>query len=721
MSSFDLLARPVQKWVHAQKWQDLRLIQSQAIEVILKSDNDVIIAAETAGGKTEAAFLPLITQIINLKESLTSGFDILYVSPLKALINDQYSRLDLLCKEAEIAVTPWHGDSPQSGKQRAFKNPSGIVLITPESIEALFNRKSQYIERLFGSVRAVIIDELHSFLDSERGIHLRSLLARIELLSSNRIKRIGLSATLGDMNLACRYLRQDAPDQVSLITAPTDQSELLVQVKGYSSTMPLDPQPEKDIAKHLYSVLRGKNNLIFANARRSVEVYADLLRYTSEKNKVSLEFFPHHGNISKGHREDVEKRLKTNVQPTSAICTSTLELGIDIGSVDCVAQVGAPLTVSSLRQRLGRSGRRIGQKSVLRQYNIESKIDENSRVVDKLRLGLYRSVAMIDLIIDGWCEPPKPQSLHLSTLVHQILSIISQRDGATAKRLYDTLCAKGPFDAVSVDLFIEVLQHLAIEDVGLIEQGEDGSLLLGEKGEKIVANYHFHSVFKTPEEYRINHEGKELGTLPVDYVVSKGATIIFIGKRWKITAIDDSSKVILVQPAPEALAPIFGGEGGEVHDRVISKMRSLYLGEKMPLYLDEAANELFAEGQKTFSYYNLAEQRIIEEDKNRTLIATGVGTVKTNTLGIAFGSFGYTWKSYDGYLSLTGGDAERGISDVLRYIKSGQEIDLSGDDINLNFEKFHPFLSRELLLKDALSSRIDLESLPMMAEAILAG
>lgn len=719
MSSFDLLAPPVKRWIASQNWKELRPIQIKAIEAILQSKSDIIVSAETAGGKTEAAFLPLITQILESENPTQRGFDVLYISPLKALINDQYRRLELLCRDTEIGLTPWHGDIASSIKRSAAKNPKGIVLITPESLEAMFLLRNQYIDSYFGKVKAVVIDELHTFLDSVRGVHLRSLLTRIEIATSKRARRIGLSATLGDMKLACKYLSREK-ESVKLINAGTDESELLVQLKGYYTDSADDFTAEKDIAKHLHENLRGANNLIFANARRSVEIFSDILREKSEIERVPLEFFPHHANISKGHREDVEKRLKADERPTSAICTSTLELGIDIGSVDCVAQVGAPFAVSSLRQRLGRSGRRVGQSSTLRQYVKEKSIDGKTNVFDKLRLGLFRSAAMIDLIVDQWCEPPKSQSLHLSTLVHQILSVIGQRNGASAKRLYYTLCKKGPFNTVTTDVFIEVLQHLGSTEVGLIEQGEDGSLLLGEKGELMVSHYSFYAVFKTPDEFRVVHQGRQLGTLPIDFVVSKGSTIIFVGKRWKILEIDSRGKVILVEPAPQALAPVFGGDGGEVHDRVVEEMRSLYLDSIVPAYFDKNARIMLKEGRDTFNQLKLDEKRIKEEDKGRTLIATWVGTVKTVTLGLAFGSFGYNWEARDGFLSLTTpDDKKKSIEEVLEFLKSGGAIDLSDDSIQLNFEKYHPYLSRNLLLTDALSSRIDLESLPKLAAQIL--
>jgi len=230
--AFEKLARPIQKWIRAKGWQELRQIQSQAIHAITGGGADLIIAATTAGGKTEAAFLPLISQVLN-EPAKAGGFDLLYIGPLKALITDQAGRLDDICREFELPVTSWHGDVSASVKGRALKAPRGILLITPESLEALFIRRGMEIPRLFAATRAIIIDELHTMLDSERGVQMRSLLNRMELAIGRPIRRVGLSATLGDMQLARAYLRPSNPAGVDLLVAKGGDAELMLQLRGY--------------------------------------------------------------------------------------------------------------------------------------------------------------------------------------------------------------------------------------------------------------------------------------------------------------------------------------------------------------------------------------------------------------------------------------------------------------------------------------------------------
>ena len=274
---------------------------------------------------------------------------------------------------------------PGGRKAKLLRNPDGVLLITPESLEALMVVHGPKIGPLFGGLRYVVIDELHSFIGRERGAQLQSLMHRIELTIRRSVPRIGLSATLGDMAMAAAFLRPGRGDWVHLIEAGNDQDAAVrLRVFGYEATpVALPPKRGKaassavesdavgaegadssdeitgaqlDIASHLFKTLRGSDNLIFANSKSDAETYADLLRRCSDRDNVPNEFVPHHGSLSKELREDTEARLKDRTKPTTAVCTSTLEMGIDIGSVSSIAQVGAPYSVSSLRQRLGRSG-----------------------------------------------------------------------------------------------------------------------------------------------------------------------------------------------------------------------------------------------------------------------------------------------------------------------------------------------------------------------------
>jgi ATP-dependent helicase Lhr and Lhr-like helicase len=344
-AAFHELHPEVQRWVYDQSWTTLRDIQEQAIEPILSGQRDVILAAPTASGKTEAAFLPICSAIANDRQP---SVETIYIGPLKALINDQFARLESLCERLNIPVCRWHGDASDHHKKKLLAKPSGVLLITPESLEAFFILRGPAMPKLFQHVRYVVIDELHSFIGAERGRQLQSLIHRIELSIRRKVPRLALSATLGDMRLAADFLRPKQAEDVLLIQSSDTSQEIRLQVRGYlrqsvqagGQQESRETSDELAIATHLYSVLRGSNNLAFCNARQSVEKYADLLRRLCEQKHVPNEFFPHHGNLSKELREDLEKRLKEARSPVTAIATTTLELGIDIGSVKSIAQIG---------------------------------------------------------------------------------------------------------------------------------------------------------------------------------------------------------------------------------------------------------------------------------------------------------------------------------------------------------------------------------------------
>lgn len=715
--AFDRLAPPVRKWVRGQGWRALRDIQVRAIHAIMDDERDVIISAGTAGGKTEAAFLPLISQVLSNPDA--GGFDLLCISPLKALITDQARRLEDICRQAELPVVPWHGDVPASVKARALKSPRGILLITPESLEALFIRRGLEIPRLFGGTQAVIIDELHSVLDSERGVQMRSLLTRLELTINRPIRRIGLSATLGDLTMAQEYLRPDASDQVVVLEDDSDGAELRLQLRGYVAGQDDGPAAEAQVAAHLFRHLRGSDNLVFAGARQNVEAYADHLRNLCENAHLPQEFYPHHASLSRDHRNFVEQRLKRPDQPTTAICTSTLELGIDIGDVACVAQIGAPFSVASLRQRLGRSGRREGQPAILRQYAIEARLDRSSNFSDRLRLSLIRAIAMIELLLEGWCEPPRPQALHLSTLVHQILSVIAAQGGARADRIFRTLCQSGPFRQVTQPLFVQVLRAMGQPERPLIEQSPDGLLLLGALGEKLVEHYSFYAVFQTPEEYRLIANGKELGSLPVTNILTSGMFLIFSGRRWRVVEIHDADRAIIVTPAKAGKPPIFGGDPGDIDDRVIRRMFGILEGQGHPPYLDQTARDLLDEARRHFDLLGLRHRALLAQGERSFILATRSGTIKTATLALALQARGFAVQSYDGFLEVTGDDEAPPLINVLSELAQGAPVNLFSSQQPLQFEKFHPYLTPPLLQADALSSRLDIGALPGVCADIL--
>ena len=357
---------------------------------------------------------------------------------------------------------------------------------------------------------------------------------------------------------------------------------------------------------------------------------------------------------------------------------------------------------------------------MLRQYAVEAALTNQSNYVDRLRLGLVRSVAMIDLLLEGWCEPPRPQALHLSTLVHQILSVTAERGGASAGRLYRVLCQEGPFKKVDSHIFTNVLRALGQPETGLIEQSDDGLLLLGRVGEKLVEHYSFYAVFQTPEEYRLISGGKELGTLPIMNVMAPGMMLIFSGRRWIIQEIDDRDKVIMVVPSKGGTPPVFGGDPGDIHDHVIARMFMVFESDDKHIYADQTARELLEEARRQYAHLGFATASIIPLGETSFSLATRVGTIKTTTLALALRASGFEVDAFDGFLTVSAKDGSIDIRDTLQRIAAGEPVNLFGDQTNLIFEKFHTYLSRDLLQLDALGCKVDASYLPQLCHQIIS-
>jgi ATP-dependent helicase Lhr and Lhr-like helicase len=729
--SFELLHPEVQRWIWAKGWTALRDIQARAVRTILGSQQDVLIAASTAAGKTEAAFLPILTEITDLSGP---GIKAVYVGPLKALINDQFLRLEELCETLHVPVAKWHGDASAAMKQRARERPDGILLITPESIEALFVRRPGAVKTMFTQLRFVVIDELHAFLEGERGIQLASLLKRIDSTCGVRPRRIGLSATIADLSLAAGWLRPDAPETVAILESSATGAALQLQLRGI--TRPSAPKAEDEaddeagaeddapedtlIAQHLFKILRARgNHLVFAGSRRKTEILADRLRVLCENAGVPNEFFPHHGSLSRDMRESLERRLKDGKLPTTAVATTTLELGIDIGSVKSIAQIGAPSSVSSVRQRLGRSGRREGENSVLRMYVTEAPLNAHSPLEDRLRLETIQAIAVIRLLAAKKMEPPDHTALHLSTLLHQTLALIVQRGGILPQNAFALLSGRGPFEAVDERLYIELLRAMRATDPPLIEQAPDGTLMLGPRGEHLTGNYDFYSVFVTADEFAIVYDGKTLGTLPISNALGPDDFIIFGGRRWRVKDIDDQTRKIFVEPAPAGRVPRFEGDGAPLHDLIVEEMRHVFLDSDEPNYLDSTARQHLQEGRAAFRELGLDRRFWISHD-SQIYLFPWKGTRLLDALRLALRRWRLDVATHHCCIVVDTADRER-IFTALREIAQSPpnpEI-LAAMDDNLCTAKYDYLLPEELLRKAVMANKLDIAALKATSRTLL--
>ena len=646
------LARPIQQILWDMRWDELKLVQEEAIPRILHGEGDLIISAQTAAGKTEAAFLPILSRMY---ENPANSVQTLYVGPLKALINDQFRRLERLCERAEIPVHRWHGDVDAGRKKALVAKPSGVLLITPESIESLMINRSTSLARMFRSLQFVVIDEIHALVGSERGTHLRSLLFRLRRYVQGDFRIVGLSATLGDTKVVfpiySGWMRPDEDRSVGLLDVPPGGKRLLFKIHAYTRTKPdregdADDDDDGDsqamplgLVEGMYEHFAGRKNLIFANSKSDVEQFADSLNARCRQQRRPEEFLVHHGNVSKEVREFTEREMQGR-RPRTTVCSSTLELGIDIGNVTAVGQIDPPWSVGSQVQRLGRSGRKDDEAQCMRVYVLEDALDAKAALVDRLYPKLLRAIAITELMLQDppWVEPPKLDAFDLSTLTHQIMSVLAETGGCQASEVFARLCPRGAFRAIDAQLFSGVLRSLGTHEI--VEQMEQGDLILAPKGEVIVNHYSFYSAFASDVEYSVVYGSVLIGTLPALFLPQFNDHFLLAGRRWQVVSVDDDRNEVTVKPARGKKPPKFFGGGGEIHPRVRQMMREVVLGDRPFSYLNATGVRLLKDARATALRAGLTHQTLVPLSPARCLWFTWTGTRIQRTLVLIADSVG---------------------------------------------------------------------------------
>lgn len=763
-AAFALLHPGVQRAIWEMGWKQLRPIQADAIHTLLGGNEHLLVCAATASGKTEAAFLPVISRLADGQQDSVRA---IYVGPLKALINDQFGRLDRLCERLEIPVHRWHGDVSASHKQELRRDPGGILLITPESLESNFINYGTQVPRLYRGLEFIVIDEVHSFLGNVRGIHLLSLLARLRTATGRQPRMIGLSATLGDPEMGKRFLAPDAAASVKLIQdggsgreirfalkavlkradagrsnnnaqrLTATQAKETLQRKSVAELLAAGETPKTqdtqtnvatdnappddldDIADDLIRNFAKSTNLVFVNSRRTAEELAVRVHDRVMKLKWPHDpFMIHHGSVAKELREEAEAALKSGV-PTTAICSSTLEMGIDIGSVRAVGQIDPPWSVASLVQRLGRSGRREGESSIMRLYVREESPHAGSRLTDLLFPDLLRGIALTRLMQQKWLEPADDQRMNLSTLVHQVLSCLKQTGGMAAPKMYQALAANGPFRSVSESDFASLLRALAARQI--VEQIPTGELILAPAGERIAAGYDFYAAFKSTEMFTVRHEKNEIGELPLDALPPAGQVVILAGKRWLVQSIDTGAKTVWVVPAKGGKIPVFLGSGGELHSRVVQEMKAVLLDTSEPAFLDEPALELLRAARHV--------ARNVGLDRTSVLVAPGgvrwfpwTGTRCLRTLAILAELNGLACETDRLSLWLPVSSMNELHEAQKRLLTTKFEPQSIGERVTpRTSEKFDEFLPDDLLAQASARDRLALDETHLVLEAALSG
>ena len=595
-SVFERLSPFIRDFIYRNNWTELRDVQIEACRVIFDTDCHLLLNSGTASGKTEAAFLPVLTL---LDQDPPESVGVLYIAPLKSLINDQFLRLNDLLKEANIPVFHWHGDVSASHKKKLINRPAGILQITPESLESLLINKNRDLVRLFGDLRFIIIDEVHSFMGTDRGIQVICQLERLNRYIRSDPRRIGLSATLGDYTKAEEWLAAGTGRKVitPAINASSQKVRLAVEhfydpdeVKNPQSRN-LPGEQQKDIHKaslywkYIYEKTLNKKCIIFTNMRDQAEYSIAMMRQIAESKSTPDIYHVHHGSISAALREDAESDMKTSEKPVVIGATLTLEMGIDIGRLERIVQVDAPNSVSSFLQRLGRSGRR-GNPSEMWFVCREEKPSGLPILPRRIPWKLMQAIAVIQLYIEErWIEQPRAVKYPLSILYHQTMASIAELGEATPALLAKRVLGMELFNKITFDDYRELLLHLIKLDH--LQLTSENTLILGLKGEKIVNNFKFYAVFPEEDDFTVMAESSAIGKIEVP--PPPGERLTLAGRSWEVMEVDMKSKVVHVKRIKGKIKTYWGGGNIKTDNRVLWRMKEVLASPKDYPYLQKGA------------------------------------------------------------------------------------------------------------------------------------
>ena len=598
MDIFNRYAPFVQDYIYHNGWESLRAIQVAAGDAIFNTDKNVLLCASTASGKTEAAFFPIITLF---SEDPPTSVGALYIGPLKALINDQFLRLNELCNDAHIPVWHWHGDVSQSHKAKLLKNPSGILQITPESLEALLLRKHAFIPKLFGDLRFIVIDEVHSLMRGDRGGQTLCLIERLSHLAGVNPRRIGLSATIGDPVGTGEFLAAGTGKGTVIPKIEAKGIKWRLSMEHFFTTpgaesgedqnapaLPVldiktDTAPENSDPGfgYIFEHTRGKKCLVFVNSREECEAVTTTLRGYCEARHEPDRFLIHHGNLSASFRETAEAVMKDDEQNMTTVTTATLELGIDIGRLERAFQVNAPFTVSSFLQRMGRTGRRDLPPEmwfVMREEQPEAR----ALLPETMPWELLQGIALVQLYIEErFVEPPKTDRLPFSLLYHQTMATLASSGELTPAALASKVLSLSYFHRITKEDY-KTLQRYLIE-TEQIERTEEGGLIVGLSGERQTNSFKFYAVFKENEEYTVRSESEELGTIVMPPPV--GEKIAFAGHIWIVEEVDLKRHLVYFNKVRGMVPGYFGQCPGDINTRVLERMRDVLSEDKSYPYL----------------------------------------------------------------------------------------------------------------------------------------
>ncbi|WP_121661842.1 DEAD/DEAH box helicase [Metabacillus litoralis] len=670
MSNFHILCEPLQNGIISKLgWRSLTLIQEMTIPEVINGKN-LVLLAPTAGGKTEAAFFPILH---NIHTEGLEGLSVIYVSPIKALLNNQEERLNKLSSFVYRNAFKWHGDVERGEKEKYFKEPSGILMITPESLEVILLNKRIDKGELFKNVRSIVIDEIHSFADGERGVHLMAVLERIQEYSNHDIQRIGLSATVGNPEQISEWLQGSSKRQRGVIDPPKENKPKKIEIKYVYD--------EEQIGNEVYKRAFGKKALLFSNSRTGAEGIKNVLQ------EKGIESYVHHSSINKYFREVAEEKFKLGKNST-IIATSTLELGIDIGDLDVVLQLDSPYSVSSFLQRMGRTGRRKGSVG----HFVFFPTKEEKLVI---------SIAILNLAMRGWVENVQVTKKSFDLMFHQILMLSLAYMGINKELAYKILTKSYSFSAISQPDYYDLLNHMLEEQFIQIERN---NIFINSETEKKFGRSNFmelYTTFETNKEFTVRFKNRTIGTLERWYVNALGDEFLFTlaGAHWQTLKIDYERSIVYVEEAKHSLPPRWMSDSRffpyelaqEILKIVTSEEKYNYLNSNELLVLSRYREELRMSGLQDNTL-------IIEERKDGYIFTTYAGNKVNYTIANSirtsnncFDISNLTWKGFK--LKCENRDMLPELSEitaVINHVKNGEFYD---KDIILQLKEIVPDVS----------------------------
>lgn len=705
-NAFERLSPFIQDYIYRNRWTEMRDIQVAACEVIFDTNSNLLLGSGTASGKTEAAFLPVLTDLYN---NPSSTIGVLYISPLKSLINDQFYRLTDLLQEVEIPVTKWHGDVDQKIKNKILQHPAGVLQTTPESLEAMLMKRKSEALKLFADLRYVIIDEVHYFMDNERGIQLLCILERLQNLTNTKPRRVGLSATLSDYSSAEQWLNSGTERNCITPKIKIKSKKLRLSVEHF----PITDNPKDDnisiYYKYLYDITLGGKSIVFANSRGEVEEIIAHLKQISLRSKSQGNYYVHHGSISASLREFAERKMKEAEGSFTTGATVTLELGIDIGALDRIIQIGSPFSVSSFVQRLGRSGRRGNPAEIWFAFPEFSHND--SDFYKKVNWNFVKCIALIQLYLEEqWIEPISKKTLPYSILYHQTMSQLASMGEVSIPLVAQNNLSLSAFKNISKDDYRQLLKHLI--EIDQIELSERNGILIGVEGEKEINNYEFYAVFESPIEYIVKNGSEEIGSVQRLHPV--GDRFALAGKTWEVLEINKKSWEIYVKEIKGVsytnwFIPVYN----PIHTKVVKKMQEVILSQEVYKYLGDKAIIRLDEIRQTFKLAGADKNMIVRLNEDTLCLIPWIGTKAMRALSYGLDLKGYP-NNLEGFcIIIRTKSSSLKLIEILKEIKSKplDKYDFNIPEDAQTLSKYNKFIPEQLLRKQYIEDYIDVDDM----------